>query len=384
MGAVHTAVRKILNLPTPHQDLPRSTPTGYAGVEPAPPATAQAGAGQTQPNPWVAAAQRLGKAAEDQDEHRLLNANGHAVDETAGGTRPGKAASTIPWNVQDEKSGTLFARRLGRGLLWTVVALAAVTGLRSWFFPDRPAPAPPPVVKSGPDYPTDAARAVASRWATAYLTWDEKNPTARQTALAMDMPSDANTALGWDGKGRQSVDELYAGEVTVLQHGQARVHVEAHVIANGGSADQGNWLALDVPVAQTHGRIVVSGEPGIVGLDLDSVTVPTPSPTQPDVDMSQQTKDVISQFFTAYASGNASTVAAPGADIPTLPKGFTLASVQDWNVDAGSGANRSGTAVIKWQTAGGTIEQTYRVVITRVASASAQRWQVSDLHGGAY
>ncbi len=382
MGAVVTAVRKILNLPVPQQNLPTNSPAGHAEPEPA--AGEPAGSPLTQQNPWIAAAQRLGKAPQGQDPGPAPAANGVRTGQAGGGTRPGKSASSIPWNVQDEKSGTLFARRFGRGLLWAVVALAAVTGVRSWFFPDHPAPAPAPVVRTGPDYPTAAAQSVVARWATAYLTWDEKNPTVRQKALAMDMPSDADTTLGWDGKGHQSVSQLYVGEVTVLQQGQARVHVEALVTAGGGAADQGNWLALDVPVAQAHGRIVVTGEPGIVGTDVSSVTVPTPKPAEPDTDMSEQTKGVISQFFTAYASGDTSTVAAPGANIPALPQGFTLSSVQDWNVDTGSGANRSGTAVVRWQTSGGTIEQTYRVVITRVASASAQRWQVSELHGGAY
>ncbi|MFF3764636.1 conjugal transfer protein [Streptomyces sp. NPDC001922] len=285
--------------------------------------------------------------------------------------------------MQDEKSGTLFARRFGRGLLWTVVALAAVTGVRSWFFPSKPVQGPPPIVKAGPAYPVDTAQAVAARFTRAYLTWDEENPGDREKALALDVASAGDPAMGWDGKGKQEVGEVYSGRVAVTGKGRARVHVEARVLpGTGKKGGKGGWLGLDVPVVRVGERVVVSGEPGLVGPTAPPANVPESDPPPVDAAMSQRTKGVLTQFFKEYAAGDTSTVAAPGAKIPALPAGIDLGGLDDWSVDAGKGSDRTGTAVVRWNTSGGAMEQTYRVVITRVASAQAERWQVSGLHGG--
>lgn len=287
-----------------------------------------------------------------------------------------------------EKSGTVFARRFGRGVLWVVIGLAAVTGIRTWINPpDTDAPAPAPA-KTGPSYPTDQAQAVAARWARAYLTWDEARAADRARLLAADMPSGTDTAIGWDGHGQQEVLTVQPGAVTVTEGDQARVRVEA--LLRGAKADEkkgvketpDHWVGLDVPVVAVRGRIVVTGQPGIVGIPASAPGLPGLPVPETDQDLSVATQSVVEKFFRAYATGETDTVAAPGKTIPPLPAGMALKAVGSWAVDQGSGDHRMGTARVSWQTAGGVVEQTYRVELTRVSSADAQRWQVSDVHGG--
>ncbi|WP_367141089.1 MULTISPECIES: conjugal transfer protein [Streptomyces] len=294
-----------------------------------------------------------------------------------------------PWAVPaPEKSGAVFARRFGRGALWVVIGLAALTGVRTWINPpDHGAPAPAPA-KTGPAYPTDQAQAVAARWARAYLTWDEARAKDRAQLLAADMPSGTDTAIGWDGHGQQEVLTVQPGAVTVTAGDQARVRVE--VLLRGAKADEkkgiketpDHWVGLDVPVVATRGRIVVTGQPGIVGIPASAPGLPDLPVPETDQDLTGATQSVVEKFFRAYAAGETDTVAAPGKTIPPLPAGMALKGVSSWALDKGSGDHRAGTARVSWETAGGVVEQTYRVELTRVSSADAQRWQVSDVHGG--
>ncbi|MEU8550966.1 conjugal transfer protein [Streptomyces roseoverticillatus] len=269
-----------------------------------------------------------------------------------------------------------------------VIGLAAVTGIRTWISPaDHGTPAPAPA-KTGPSYPTDQAQAVAARWARAYLTWDEARAADRARLLAADMPSGTDTAIGWDGHGQQEVLAVQPGAVTVTDKEQARVRIEA--LLCGAKADEkkgiketsDHWVGLDVPVVATRGRIVVTGQPGIVGIPATAPGLPDLPAPEADQDLTAATQGVVEKFFRAYAAGETETVTAPGKTIPPLPAGVALKSVSSWSADQGSGDHRTGTARIAWETAGGVVEQTYRVELTRVSSADAQRWQVSGVHGG--
>ncbi|MCC3777011.1 conjugal transfer protein, partial [Streptomyces sp. UNOB3_S3] len=333
--------------------------------------------------------------------------------ESASRTAPG---SQVPWKIEDEKSGSKFAVKVGRGVLWGVVALAAITGIRSWFWTPAPPKPAPTKVESGPQYPVQEAQAVAARFARSYLTWDETDPQARAGALARDMPSGTDTTAGWNSKGRQQVLVVLPSTVSVLGDKRARVRVDLLVSgpAPDGTApadkdkDKGDkkddakkdepkkddakkdakpasatrWMGLEVPVVEASGRVVVTGQPGIVGVPNNGPSVPVPNAKSNDMEFSDKTRGVVEEFFAKYATGEPGSVAAPGASIPALPSGMTLGTIRNWTVDEGSGTDRVGTAVVSWNVGGAEIEQTYRVKLTRVASAQAERWQVAEVHGG--
>ncbi|MFH9355155.1 conjugal transfer protein [Kitasatospora sp. NPDC017646] len=303
---------------------------------------------------------------------------------------------------QDEKSGAVALRRLGRGVLWTVVVLAAVTGVRSWIVPPKapPAPAPQPL-STGPAFPTAEAQALAGRFARAYMTWDEGAAQQRAAALAALLPTGADTGMGWDGKGRQEVIDTQPDAVTPGAQGQARVRVEVLVRSGASAAAQptaqpgvpapapsapaAQWVALEVPVATAAGHLVVSGQPGLVGLPEHGPALQRPPAVETDAALSTSTQPIIEAFFKGYAGGGGTSAAAtaPGAVLPPLPAGIEFRSLTAWALDRGDGTDRVGTARVSWGIGGAQIEQTYRVSLTRVSSSAAATWQVSAVYGGA-
>jgi hypothetical protein len=300
-----------------------------------------------------------------------------------------------PWATIDEKSGSAAVRRLGRGVLWAVVGLAVITGVRAWVVPNESAKDnDPPPAKTAPAYPSDAAQAVAGRFARAYLTWDADAPEARAVALAAVLPDGADTEMGWDKQGRQDVLAVQPGAVTPTTQNQARVRVDVLIRTTEEEATPAKgkkkateaktvdrWIGLDVPVVQTAGQVVVTGQPGMVGVPEHGPKAPELKTPETDTAFGQQTADTVDDFFRAYAGGDTETVTAPGATVPPLPDGMTLVGVTSWTADAGTGDDRTGTARVTWRIGQAQVEQTYRIELTRVASADAQRWQVANIHG---
>ncbi|MGW4253375.1 conjugal transfer protein [Streptomyces californicus] len=329
------------------------------------PAETEAGAGRAGAAVWEAAGAEL------------------AAQQRAG-TAPPPPRTPPPWVAEPEKAGAVAARRFGRGLVWGVLGLAALTGIRSWVAPAPARLAPPAApAETAPAYPAAAAQAVAARLARAYLTWDEAAPEARAAQLAAVLPAGADTAMGWDGEGRQRVVAVEPGEVTEGSTGLARVRVDV-LLADAGADIPARWVGLDVPVARTaEGGVVVTGQPGLLGSPATGPKAPPAPAPVADTDLSRTTEAAVTQFFTALTTADTSTVTAPGARIPPLPAGVVFRTLDAWTIDHKEKAgDRTGTALVTWGISGAEIQQTYRVTLTRVSSASAARWQVSALHGG--
>ncbi len=424
-------MRRILNLPEPRSDaakvqakskgkgrkgeasLPGPPPADLAPAPPAgqPSPARQAPAGLQQ---WTDAAARLqGQTPSPQPVPAA--AAGAGAGAVAGTGADAAKGRDLPWQLEDENSGTKFLVKAGRGALWAVVALAAITGIRSWFWAPEP-PKAPVQVSSGPTYPVQEAQAVAARFARSYLSWDESDPKARAEALARDMAKGVDTAAGWNQKGHQEVLAAQPGAVTEEKDKRARVRVDVLVKGSGtdgspktddkskdkkddpkkddkAAKDDGKdkdpraasgprWVGLEIPVVHTSGRIVVTGHPGMVGVPTVGTSAPALNAKSTDLDFSEKTRGVVEEFFTKYATGEAESVAAPGASVAPLPPGVSLGGLRNWSVDEGSGTDRIGTATVTWLTGGAELEETYRVKLTRVASAKAERWQVSEIHGG--
>ncbi|WP_326683067.1 conjugal transfer protein [Streptomyces sp. NBC_01237] len=341
MPSLGTIARKIAGLPEPAKE------------EAAPP---QTGAAE-----WEAAGAQLA-----------------ARQRNSGPPAGGRAA---PWTPETEPPGTVAARRVGRGLVWTVLGLAVVTGVRSWVVPPQAKAPPQAPAATAPAYPDAAAQAVAARAARAYLTWDEDAPEERAALLAAVLPASTDTAMGWDGHGHQDVTAVEPGAVTPGPDRRARVRVDVLVTATGPGA-AARWVGLDVPVAETGGRVVVTGPPGLVGIPAAGPKIPAPPVPETDHDLSRRTEGAVRRFLAAYAHGDVDAVTAPGAKVPPLPAGIALAALDSWAVDAGNGDDRTGTALVTWTVGGASLQQTYRVVLARVSSGNAARWQVADLKGG--
>ncbi|MEU5430781.1 conjugal transfer protein [Streptomyces olivoreticuli] len=281
----------------------------------------------------------------------------------------------------------MFARKAGRVAVWTVIALAAFTGVKSWFFPAQ-SKAPVQKADTGADearkdeVPVEEAQQVAARFARSYLTWSEKTPETRDRELAADLPKGADVKLGWDGHGDQQVAQTIPGAVTQAGGKRARVMVSVRVSVTTTQGKQQqtvtSWRGLDVPVASTGSRVIVTGQPALVGMPGAVSYKPAALP-ETDSEMSDSTQQVVKDFLAAWAGGNEAQAAAPGAQIAPLGGQMQLGTLDGWTVDAGSGEQRTGTATVRWKVGGSVLQQAYRITLTQVSASGSTRWQVAAL-----
>ncbi|MFF8786913.1 conjugal transfer protein [Streptomyces sp. NPDC015125] len=322
-------------------------------------------------------------------EHQAAAANEEAPFTAAAST--GTDLTESGWNhggwaQEAESSGRSFARRAGRVAIWAVIGLAAFTGVRSWVFPVKP-PAVSPQTNSAAearkkDVPTEEAQQVAARFGRSYMTWNSQTPRLRAQELAMDLPKGADTKMGWDGQGAQTVSQTIPGTVTQTGGKHARVVVDVRVSytvrEKKKSSVVSRWYGLEVPVAKARDRVLVSGQPALVGMPEAAPYTPK---TEPEADsaMAGATRQTVKNFLTSWAAGSEDQTAAPGSHIAPLGHGLTLGSLDSWTVDTGSGDRRTGTAAVRWQIAGAQLQQSYRIALTQVSASSGTRWQVQQV-----
>ena len=380
MPSAATILRKIMGLPEPEvktgQSAAKPDKPPKAKRKPEPSAVpAQSDAVRTS-NPWETAGLELARTHQQQTAVLVEDV-------------PAAVPAGSPWPTHNERSGMRFAQKFGRGVLWALVVVAVATGVRSWFIPPKVHLPPPAPVKTAAPYPVAEAQATAAMFARTYLSWDEGTASVRAAELAALLPAGTDPTMGWDGHGHQDVLQVQAAGVTLGSQQQARVRVLALVraaAATGAPTPAPQWIALEVPVVATAGQIEVTGEPGLVGVPAQGPTAPRLTVTESDSALGTTTQPIVDSFLKSYAAGNAAgttgTATAPGATIPPLPTGFKYQGLTGWSIDTGTGDTRTGTARVSWTVAGATLEQTYRITLTRVSSASAQTWQVADVHGG--
>ncbi|GLF98287.1 conjugal transfer protein [Streptomyces yaizuensis] len=320
------------------------------------------------------------KAASPQD----YAASEPPADGGKGPSDPGWNA--VGWAEESESTGRSFARRAGRVVIWSVIGLAAFTGVRTWVFPAKPPAVAPQVDVQAEalrnDVPVDEAQQVAARFARSYLSWSSEAPQLRARDLARDLPKGADPKMGWNGEGLQLVSQTIAGKVTQAEGKRARVLVDVRVSytvqSDGKDASVSQWLGLEVPVAESGGRILVTGQPALVGMPT-ATDYKIPDIADTDAAMSNSTRQTVKDFLTAWAVGGEDQAAAPGSRIAPLGGGVQLDSLDSWAVDVGSGDKRTGTATVRWKLAGAQLQQTYLFTLTQVSANTGSRWQVSQV-----
>ncbi|MBQ0890716.1 conjugal transfer protein [Streptomyces sp. RM72] len=308
---------------------------------------------------------------------------GTPLPESEKGRTPSRAPAALGWAEEEESSGRSAVRKAGRVAIWLVIGLAAFTGVRTWIFPAKP---PAPIEQADPqaearknNVPEAEAQQVAARFARSYLTWNAADPDARAKELEADLAKGIDPKLGWNGAGVQLVAQTIPGTVTQVGGKRARVRVDVRVSVVTGSGNKTrtatSWRGLEVPVAQGKGRVVVTGQPAMVGMPT-AAEYKAPDVPEADSQLSGLTRETVADFLKSWAAGDADQAAAPGADIQPLGSGLRLDSLDTWVVDAGSGDKRTGTATVRWKLGGAQIQQTYQITLTKVSASSASRWQV--------
>ncbi len=353
---------------------PRRRPTGAATTTTA---TAPPGIERIGPRPVHSRAGRNGDRASDR--------TGDRPSEVVPPRDPYRA-SEIPWTTEPESSFASWGRRFLRGLVVVVLLLAAASGVRSWIRPGNDS-APP--VSPESSYPRADAQAVAARYATSYLTWDESDRDTRALAIGLDLAEGLDKQAGWNGIGRQHAGTAYPGEVKVGPEGvaaQVDVRVEVTPYTKNGATWQAGkplWTRLSVPVARTATRVVVSGPPILVSDVPEALPDNMPGVGATDEDLTNRTVKDAEAFFDAYATSDAAVaaVAAPGSSITSLNGLVRLGGLKSWQVYAGNDDERRATAAVTWAGSGKTtLDQSYTVTLRRtVAANGAERWQVAAI-----
>lgn len=289
------------------------------------------------------------------------------------------------WTSRPRKTSGIqhLARLTGLALLLLFLWI----GVRTAFFGpgQKVEETPLPVAATFPD---EAAAGTAEQFVRSYLTWDEADPEARAGAMAPWYDGGVvSSDLGWDRKGKQTADEASAVRVDHIDAETARVTVTANVTpAKTGKAKEApapRRVSVEVKVRATEDGAAVYGVPGIVG---NPIPIPGPEAEDQgiaDTALSQSTKGMAAQFFTAYGKEtDVSSLTAPGASIRGLGGLLTEPQVQTWTVREGAADRRTALAAIDWTTpAGGRSSTTYEVELVRVSGGDAARWQIANVKG---
>ena len=315
---------------------------------------------------------------------RLKQRSPHGSHPAPGPAREVLEPGQTPWSTEPESSFSTWARRFFRGLVVVVLLLAAISGIRSWIAPNKK---PETVVSGQSNFPAADASAVATRYAISYLTWDENNPDARPAQIGLDLASGLDSRAGWNGRGKQTADVAYPGEVKPDANGVTAVvdvRVRVYTFTRQGknwAAGPITWERISVPVARTTSRVVVSGPPTFVPDERAPLPSNMPDAGKPDEDLTTATEKDAEAFFSAYAESDnkVSAVTAPGSTIRSLNGAVKFGELKDWQVYAGNDDERRATAAVTWNGVGDTtLDQTYTLTLRRtVATDGAQRWQVA-------
>ncbi|MGC4941941.1 hypothetical protein [Kribbella sp. DT2] len=316
---------------------------------------------------------------------RLRQRSPHGAHAAPQPPRGPEEPGQTPWATEPESSFSTWARRFFRGLVVAVLLLAAISGVRSWVRPTTGTNDGAVVNQSG--FPADEARAVATRYAVSYLNWDEGNPEARPAQVGIDLAAGLDARAGWNGRGKQTANAAYPGEVKVDASGVTAVvdvRVQVRPFTKQGRSFVGgaySWQRVSVPVARTSSRVIASGPPTFVADERVALPDNMPEAGVPDDDLAAATLRDAEAFFSAYAESDAKVeaVAAPGAAIRSLNGAVKLGKLKDWQVFTGNDDERRATGSVTWNGTGDTtLDQTYTLTLRRtVAADGAQRWQVA-------
>lgn len=337
------------------------------------------------------------------------------------------------WAIEAEPPVVRYARIGGRVLIYALVVILALVGLRTLISgtqETQPAPTDPTA-----DFPTSAAEGVATRFTINYLTSAPNNDAVQQQrarGLNLDVPGGSSVDTEWSGSsatrvlsavpiGIRYADDGRTAYVTVTSRVETIAADGEDSSSDGGetegsgdspkwssssedetkgedSSNKGSsaaadasgevarprteWVTLSVPVQVVADRPVVAGTPAFVSPSKPGTPPSAPEVGQTDSKMTDRTRQGAAAFFTAYAGSDGAALeqaTAPGASMQPLGDGVTFDALKDWRVETGGKDRRIGHATVQWQVGQSTVEQNYRVVLVSVSSGNSQSWRVTNV-----
>jgi hypothetical protein len=259
-----------------------------------------------------------------------------------------------------------------RVVVWAVLLIIGYRGVMAIVLNETPpSHTPPAPAASTPGFPAQEASAYALQFGQVYLNASPGTAGQRQSELAPFLPPGAaDPQLGWNGGGSLSLQSEQVAGVQVQDTKHAVVTLLARV--------NGKMMELGVPVYAAAGGLGISGEPAWLPAPKPAVAPAAPS-VNTDSTAESELMGQLPAFFTAYASGDQSTLGrflAPGTSVTGLGGSVMFSSVAGVTAPVG-GTVRHIVATVVWEIPGaaakGTrpgnttanLEMTYALTIVR-------------------
>lgn len=294
------------------------------------------------------------------------------------GYDPG-AESRPVGNGKRPRSGLGWRGAGGRWLVWTfrvvvwaVLLIIGYRGVMAIVLNETPASKTPSApAASTAAFPVQEASAYALQFGQVYLNASPHTDAQRASELAPFLPPGTpDQQLGWNGGGSLTLQSEEVAGVRVQDAQHAVVTLLARV--------NGNMMELGVPVYAASGGLGISGEPAWLAAPKPAVQ-PAPPAVNTDNIAESELMRQLPAFFTAYASGDQSTLGrflAPGTSVTGLGGTVMFGSVTGVTAPVG-GTVRHIVATVVWEIPGapakGTqagnttanLEMTYALTIVR-------------------
>ncbi|MCW2937181.1 MAG: hypothetical protein JWN00_166 [Actinomycetia bacterium] len=278
-------------------------------------------------------------------------------------------------------SGGRWAIWIGRIILWALILVILVNGIRAPFerftTPSSTAPQTVQSQSGGAQFPVGPASAYALQFANVYLNYDQANPGDRDHQLQYFLPDSVDSRAGWNGAGQLSVQLIQVAGVDAKDVHNAVVTLLVKT--------SGTWLQLAVPVYASGGQMAISGLPAL--LPAPQRAAPPQTAIQDrDTDLETALKPTLEGFFRAYSSGDTVNLNRFSANsfIAGLPQGTVVfVALGDVIAPRGGTDQRTLTAAVTWSVpsptgkAAGQLNQTYQLTVVKKDG----NWYVRDLRG---
>lgn len=272
---------------------------------------------------------------------------------------------------------------VGRALVWAVLLVVAINGVRAIFLRETQTSATASGRAQQPTgssrFPVTLAEAFAMQFGQVYLNFDQVRAAQRARQLAAFIPVGAAQQFGWNGVGSMRLQSEQVAGIQVRDSRNALVQLLVMV--------NGKLMEFSVPVYAAQGGMVVSGEPALLP-PPNRVGLPAAKPTgNPDLATQNAFESFLPAFFKAYASSDAATLDR------FITKGFSITglggavayssnSIQSLFVPQG-GAKRDVTVTVRWEVPnlGGSAPATLDVTYDMTWIYQGGNWSIESIKG---
>ncbi|TNY35419.1 conjugal transfer protein [Thermomonospora catenispora] len=269
---------------------------------------------------------------------------------------------------------------VGRALLWMLIIVIVVNGVRAPFerFTSDTGPAPTATASPASRFPVAAASAFAVQFGEVYLNYDEQNLADWENRLRAFLPEGTVGQFGWNGLGSLRVESTQVAGVEVRD--------EHHAVVTLLARAQDRWLSLAVPVYADKGAMVVSGLPALLP-PPPRATLPQRGAGERDTALENELRSVVftKSFFDAYAAGDTGALSrfTDGAPITGLGGSVTFVRLGEVVAPRGAADRRTVTVKVVWRlpsqgnAAAAELEQAYECTVVKKGNT----WYVRDIRG---